>query len=118
MWRLTPKPARTFSGPLAPVDKETVSVATTTLGLALLGFAMTQTETVALGRYRDPHALGVYALGSAIVCVRLYRPELRKSNLWTHHRRPVCAGSSMIFCRGCITLSRNGFLGSRCRLRQ
>jgi O-antigen/teichoic acid export membrane protein len=49
------------------VDKETVSVATTTLGLALLGFVMTQTETVALGRFRDPHALGVYALGTAIV---------------------------------------------------
>ena len=28
---------------------------------------MTQTETVALGRFHDPHALGVYALGSAIV---------------------------------------------------
>lgn len=67
VWRLTPKPARSLSGPLAPVDKETVSVATTTLGLALLGFVMSQTETVALGRYRDPHALGVYALGSAIV---------------------------------------------------
>ena len=67
VWRLTPKPARSFSGPLAPVDKETVSVATTTLGLALLGFAMSQTETVALGRYRDPHVLGVYALAAAIV---------------------------------------------------
>ena len=49
-WRLTPKPARSFSGPLAPVDRETVSVATTTLGMALLGFVMTQTETVVLGR--------------------------------------------------------------------
>lgn len=67
VWRLTPKPARSFSGPLAPVDKETVSAATTTLGLALLGFAMNQTEIVALGRYRDPHALGVYALAAAIV---------------------------------------------------
>jgi O-antigen/teichoic acid export membrane protein len=67
VWRLTPKPARSFSGGLAPVDKETVSVATTTLGLALLGFAMNQTEIVALGRYRGPHELGVYALASAIV---------------------------------------------------
>jgi len=66
-WRFTPKPARSFSGPLAPVDKEAVSVATTTLGLALLGFVMTQTENVALGRFRDPHALGVYVLSSAIV---------------------------------------------------
>jgi O-antigen/teichoic acid export membrane protein len=49
------------------VDKETVSVATATLGLALLGFLMTQTETVALGRFRDSHALGVYALAMAIV---------------------------------------------------
>jgi O-antigen/teichoic acid export membrane protein len=67
VWRLTPRPARSFSGPLAPVDKETVSVAATTLGLALLSFVMSQAEIVALGRYRDPRALGVYALGSAIV---------------------------------------------------
>ena len=67
VWRFTPKPARSFSGPLAPVDKETLSVAATTLGLALLGFVMTQTETITLGRFRDPHALGVYALASAIV---------------------------------------------------
>jgi O-antigen/teichoic acid export membrane protein len=67
VWHLTPKPARSFSGPLAPVDKETVSLASTSLGLALLGFAMTQTETIALGRYRNAHILGVYALASAIV---------------------------------------------------
>jgi O-antigen/teichoic acid export membrane protein len=66
-WHLTPKPARSFSGPLAPVDKETISVATTSLGLALLGFVMTQTEIIALGRFHDPHAIGVYALSSAIV---------------------------------------------------
>ncbi|HSS98211.1 MAG TPA: oligosaccharide flippase family protein [Terriglobales bacterium] len=66
-WRLTPRPARSFHGSLASVDKETVSVAGTTLGLALLSFVMTQAETVALGRFRDPHALGIYALSSAIV---------------------------------------------------
>ena len=67
VWRLTPKIARSFSGPLAPVDKEVISVSATTLGIALLGFVTAHTETVALGRYRDVRELGVYALASAVV---------------------------------------------------
>jgi O-antigen/teichoic acid export membrane protein len=67
VWRLTPEAARSFSGPLAPIDKETISVSATTLGLALLGFVMSHTDTVAIGRYRNTRELGVYALASAIV---------------------------------------------------
>jgi len=67
VWRLTPKLARSFSGPLAPVDKAVVSVSATTLGLALLGFGMSHADVVAIGRYRNAHELGVYALASAIV---------------------------------------------------
>ena len=67
VWRLTPKPARAFSAPLPPVDKEVISVSAATLGMALLGFAISHTDTVAIGFYRNPRELGVYALASAIV---------------------------------------------------
>ncbi len=67
VWRLTPKQARSFSGPLAPMDKEVVSVSATTLGMALLGFVIVHTDTVALGRYRNVRELGVYALASGVV---------------------------------------------------
>jgi O-antigen/teichoic acid export membrane protein len=66
-WRLTPAPARSFSGNLAPVEKEVVSLSVTTLGLALLGFAMSQTDVVIVGHYRGAHELGVYAVAGAIV---------------------------------------------------
>ncbi len=67
VWRLTPNAARSFSGPLAPIDKEVVSVSATTLGITLLGLVMTHAQTVALGRWRDAHELGVYALASGVV---------------------------------------------------
>ena len=67
VWHRTPKPARRFSGPLPPVEKEVISLSAATLGIALLGFVMVHAETIILGRYRDAHVLGVYAVASAVV---------------------------------------------------
>jgi O-antigen/teichoic acid export membrane protein len=66
-WRLTPAAVRSFSGKLAPMEKEVVSLSSATLGIALLGFAMGHADAVIVGHYRGTREMGVYAVSGAIV---------------------------------------------------
>lgn len=67
VWKLTPRPARSFGGGLPPFEKEVVAFSGAALGLSFLDFLMSQTDRIAIGIYRDPKSLGVYAVAASMI---------------------------------------------------
>ncbi len=67
VWKLTPKPAREFSGGLAPIENEVISFSAIVFGVSLLEYLMSQADKILIGFYLNAREVGVYAVAMALV---------------------------------------------------
>jgi O-antigen/teichoic acid export membrane protein len=67
VWKLTPKPARAFSGRLAPIEHEVISFSAIVFGVSFLEYLMSQTDKILIGFYLDAREVGIYAVAMALV---------------------------------------------------
>ena len=68
-WRLTPRAARSLSGPLPPMEKEVVAYSRVAAGSSLLDYVKTQSDRIAIGFYLDATSVGIYSVASALVSI-------------------------------------------------
>lgn len=66
-WRLTPAEARLPDFKKLGIDREVWSFSAAMFGVGLMQFFMVQTDRVALGVYRGPQDVGVYAVVAALI---------------------------------------------------
>ena len=76
VWKLTPKPARAFSGSVAPIEKEVISFSAIVFGVSLLEYLMSQADKILIGFYLDARELGIYAVAHALVA---FVPDILQS---------------------------------------
>ena len=67
VWKLTPKAARSFSGPLPGLEKQVVSFSAVAFGVSFLEFTMGQADKVLIGFYLNAREVGIYAVAAALV---------------------------------------------------
>ena len=67
VWKLTPAPARAFSGSVVPIEKEVVSFSAVVFAMDALSFVMSQADKILIGFYLDARELGIYAMAAALV---------------------------------------------------
>jgi O-antigen/teichoic acid export membrane protein len=67
VWKLTPKPARAFSGGLAPIEHEVISFSTIVFGVSFLEYLMSQADKILIGFYLNAREVGIYAVAMALV---------------------------------------------------
>ncbi|HTS04193.1 MAG TPA: oligosaccharide flippase family protein [Candidatus Eisenbacteria bacterium] len=67
VWRLTPPEARSANLNRLGIGRDIWSFSATMFGFGMMQFFMVQTDRVALGVYRGPHDVGIYAVVASIV---------------------------------------------------
>ncbi|MFZ0815347.1 MAG: sulfotransferase, partial [Candidatus Sulfotelmatobacter sp.] len=76
VWRLTPVEARSLDLKRLSIEPEVWSFSAAMLGIGLMEFFITQTDRVTLGFYRGAHAVGIYAVATALIA---YEPIILQS---------------------------------------
>jgi O-antigen/teichoic acid export membrane protein len=76
VWRLTPVEARSLDLKKLSIEPEVWSFSAAMLGIGLMEFFITQTDRVTLGYYRGAHAVGIYAVATALIA---YEPIILQS---------------------------------------
>jgi O-antigen/teichoic acid export membrane protein len=66
-WRLTPSPARSFSGTVPSMEKEVIAFSGSSLGLGLLELLKTQSDRIAVGFYLDARRVGIYSVVATLI---------------------------------------------------
>lgn len=67
VWKLTPEPARAFSGGLAPIENEVISFSAIVFGVSFLEYLMAQADKILIGFYLNAREVGIYAVAMALV---------------------------------------------------
>jgi O-antigen/teichoic acid export membrane protein len=75
-WRLTPVAARLPDVRNLSIDPQVWSFSAAMFGVGMMEFFMGQTDRVALGHYRGPHDVGIYAVAAALIA---YEPIILQS---------------------------------------
>jgi O-antigen/teichoic acid export membrane protein len=76
VWRLTPVEARSLDITKPWIEGQVWSFSAAMMSVGLMAFVIAQTDRVALGFYRGAHAVGIYAVASALVA---YEPIILQS---------------------------------------
>jgi len=67
VWKLTPHAARSFAGPLVPLEREVFSFSIAAFGIGTLEFLLGQLDKILIGVYINAREVGIYAVASALV---------------------------------------------------
>jgi O-antigen/teichoic acid export membrane protein len=67
VWRLTPAAARSLNVREPWIEREVWSFSAAIFGLGFMDFLIVQSDRVALGFYRGPREVGIYAVAAAVV---------------------------------------------------
>lgn len=76
VWRLTPVLARSLDLKKLGIEREVWTFSAAMFGIGLMEFFISQTDRVALGVYRGPREIGIYAVAAALIA---YEPIILSS---------------------------------------
>jgi O-antigen/teichoic acid export membrane protein len=76
VWRLTPVAARSLDLKKLSIEREVWSFSAAMLGISTMEFFISQTDRVTLGFYQGAHAVGIYAVATALIA---YEPIILQS---------------------------------------
>ncbi len=91
VWKLTPAPARAFSGSLAPIEKEVISFSAVVFGVSFLEYLMSQADKILIGFYLNAREAGNLCRGHGVGGVCSDRSAVGEPDFLSHDRGPLCA---------------------------